>query len=727
MEQLTNSLTNVNDPPPAAPTDLFPHHFMALADALPQIVWLDDAAGKTQYVNRHWVQYAGLTAAESLGQGMRQAIHQADLPAAHVIWADPARDALSYECELRLRGADGQYRWHLCRSSQMRNPAGELIGWFGTAHDIDEHKRATERLRFQANLRNATAREEAEAALRDSEERFRVTFEQAAVGMAHVGLDGRWLAVNNRLCEILGYSREALLNLSFQELTHPDDLTRDVAVLQKLVANEIDGYQVEKRYIRQDGSIVWTTITVSTQRDPLTRQLQYFISVVEDISARKQADIQLKIIAEASRVLSTSRSPAQRVQAVAELLVPELAEWCLVNLLHAPDQLELAAIAHQDPAQIAQMRSLAHQWPLSMTGDSGTPFVIRSGRSFFLPELTHDTIVHNARLGRLKPFGPKSMIIVPLQARGQTLGAMTLIRGDGAHPFVEADLTFAEELGRRMGLAVDNARLYEEARDAEAKFRQLSETLEQRVAERTAELERSNRDLDQFAYVASHDLKAPLRAIENLSVWIEEDAEGALPSPVQDHLAKLRNRVQRMERLLDDLLAYSRAGRIQHPPELLEIDGLIKGVLELHSIPLDFRVTVDQTAATIYTAHVPLETVLRNLIGNAIKHHDRADGHVHIRITEQAEALQICVEDDGPGIAPQFHQRIFEMFQTLQPRDEREGSGIGLTIVKKLVEHVGGRIWLESSEGRGARFCFTWPKSLPTTEPTAAASADGPT
>src|SRR5690606_13976006 len=107
------------------------------------------------------------------------------------------------------------------------------------------------------------------------------------------------------LCEILGYSREALLNLSFQQLTHPDDLTRDVAVLQKLVANEIDGYQVEKRYVRQDGSIVWTTITVSTQRDPLTRQFQYFISVVEDISARKQADIQLKIIAEASRVLST--------------------------------------------------------------------------------------------------------------------------------------------------------------------------------------------------------------------------------------------------------------------------------------------------------------------------------------------------------------------------------------------------------------------------------------
>lgn len=724
MEQSTSSLTDATHSLTAVPVEAFPPHFTTLTEALPQIVWLDDVAGNHRYVNRHWLHYFGLTAAESLRHGMSQAVHPADLPLAQEIWVNRDRTAVTYERELRLRRVDGQYRWHLCRNSQMRSPTGELIGWFGTAEDIEERRHALEELQHPGSFLDTTTRKEAEAALRDSEERFRATFEQAAVGMAHVGLDGRWLSVNNRLCEILGYSREELLSLSFQDVTHPDDLNRDVAVLQRLVANEIDNYQVEKRYIRRDGSIVWIALTVSTRRDPLTNQLQYFISVVEDISERKQAIIQLNLIAQASRVLATALSPEQRVQAVAELLVPDLADWCLVNLLYGFDQLELVAIAHQDPEQIAQMRALACQWPLSMTGEHGTPSVIQSGRSLFWPELTDELLLQDVRLGRMKPFNPKSMLIVPLQARGQTLGAMSLIRVGATHPFVEADLAFAEELGRRMGLSVDNARLYQEARDAEARFRQLSETLELRVAERTAELERSNRELDQFAYVASHDLKAPLRAIENLSTWIEEDTEGALPAAVQEHLVKLRSRVQRMERLLDDLLAYSRAGRIYHRPELLEIEHLIREVLELQSIPPNFRVTVDPTTATIYTVRIPLETVLRNLIGNAIKHHDRADGQVHIHIAEQPAAFQICVEDDGPGIAPQFHQRIFEMFQTLQPRDEREGSGIGLTIVKKLVEHVGGRIWLESHEGRGARFYFTWPQTQPADELSASVPPD---
>jgi signal transduction histidine kinase len=269
-----------------------------------------------------------------------------------------------------------------------------------------------------------------------------------------------------------------------------------------------------------------------------------------------------------------------------------------------------------------------------------------------------------------------------------------------------------EELVELLALTLENARLYRMARAVEVELRQLNETLEDRVAARTAELERSNRELDRFAYVASHDLKAPLRAIDNLANWIAADAAAILPEPSQEHLAKLRGRVRRMERLLDDLLTYSRAGRIQHQPERIETAALVRNTFELLAPPPDFMLIVAEPMPTFVTQRVPLETVLRNLIGNAIKHHTRHDGTVSVSAVADGDWLEFTVADDGPGVAPEYHERIFDMFQTLLPRDQIEGSGMGLAIVKKTVESVGGRVTLDSMPEQGARFSFTWPRQL---------------
>ena len=249
--------------------------------------------------------------------------------------------------------------------------------------------------------------------------------------------------------------------------------------------------------------------------------------------------------------------------------------------------------------------------------------------------------------------------------------------------------------------------------------------LEARVAERTAEiqqaredmerandeLERSNRELDQFAYVASHDLKAPLRAIENLAVWVEEDAAADLPADSRRHLHTLRGRVTRMERLLDDLLAFSRAGRDMGGAEQIDTAQLIREVVDLVAPPGGFSVEVVGPLPTVISPRAPLEMVFRNLIGNAIKHHDRPEGRVVVRAGADAPPGYAAFEvaDDGPGIAPAYHERIFGIFQTLRPRDEVEGSGVGLAVVKKAVEARGGNILVESEEGRGATFRFTWP------------------
>jgi signal transduction histidine kinase len=247
-------------------------------------------------------------------------------------------------------------------------------------------------------------------------------------------------------------------------------------------------------------------------------------------------------------------------------------------------------------------------------------------------------------------------------------------------------------------------------------FQDVSERcrMQQEVRRHIAELERSNRELDEFAYVASHDLKGPLQDVRNLSTWIREDLGAALPAESEQHMQKLLDRVARMERLLDDLLAYSRAGRVSAPVEELDVRALIHDVLALTQVPPGMRVVVKADIAPIRTPKAPLAQVLRNLVGNAFKHHDRSEGVVTIDVKDAGDRIELTVADDGPGIPPEFHDRVFRIFQTLRPRDAVEGSGIGLAIVKKVVESHGGSVTIDSRGSRGTTMRFTWPKESET-------------
>lgn len=230
-----------------------------------------------------------------------------------------------------------------------------------------------------------------------------------------------------------------------------------------------------------------------------------------------------------------------------------------------------------------------------------------------------------------------------------------------------------------------------------------------RLAIHATELERSNKELDTFAYVASHDLKSPLRGISQLASWIQEDMSGNLPPTVEGHLQMMRSRITRMERLLDDLLAYSRVGRVESSLGRVDCSALAREIFALIGPPRGFRLVVKEPLPTLITLATPFDQVLRNLFANAIKHHDRDTGTVIFSARQIEEKIEFSVEDDGPGIAPEFHQRVFDMFQTLRPRDAIEGSGMGLAFVKKIIETYGGTVTLQSDGRRGTVFIFTWP------------------
>jgi signal transduction histidine kinase len=239
-------------------------------------------------------------------------------------------------------------------------------------------------------------------------------------------------------------------------------------------------------------------------------------------------------------------------------------------------------------------------------------------------------------------------------------------------------------------------------------------TARELLAAQRDELKRSNADLEEFTYAISHDLKSPLRGIGHLAEWIGEDIKDTTTTAVIDNLRLLQGRVVRMQNLLDGLLEYSRVGRTDCMTEDVSIADLVSDIIAMHAIQPNFPVTYDGGISTLRTERVALQVVLHNLISNAVKHHDRPDGHIVVGSRLVDGLAEFRVSDDGPGIEQRFHQRIFGIFQTLQSRDERESSGIGLAIVKRKIEVHGGKIWIESAPpARGTTFVFTWKASEP--------------
>jgi len=220
-----------------------------------------------------------------------------------------------------------------------------------------------------------------------------------------------------------------------------------------------------------------------------------------------------------------------------------------------------------------------------------------------------------------------------------------------------------------------------------------------------------NSELEQFAYIASHDLKAPLRAVSNLVGWLEEDLEGKLNDETRRMMGLMRERVLGMDALIEGLLSYSRVGRDAGAREWVDTADMIREVTELLTPPPGFRIIAESPLPRFRTDPLALSQVLTNLIGNAVSHHDRSDGEVRIRVVEQTHHYEFMVIDDGPGIPPERYERIFELFQSYKTHTGDGGSGIGLALVRKLVRKMGGAVWVEPAPGRGTAFHFTWPRA----------------
>jgi signal transduction histidine kinase len=286
----------------------------------------------------------------------------------------------------------------------------------------------------------------------------------------------------------------------------------------------------------------------------------------------------------------------------------------------------------------------------------------------------------------------RSYLAVPVVSRtGQVIGGL-FFGHQKPGVFSERAQRLVVGLAAHAGTAMDNARLFAD---------------QQRLIK---ELEKTNGELDQFAYAASHDLRAPLRGISNLASWIEEDLGPPTPKKVREHLALLKGRAARMDKLINGLLELARVGRTRQKAERVDVAELLHETIDLLSTPESSRILVIGAMPTLVAERFAMQQVFLNLIDNAIRHSGRKDVIVRITAVERADEVEFAIADNGAGIPLEHHQRVWQIFQTLQSRDVVESTGIGLAIVKKQVEAAGGQAWIDPQPREGTVVRFTWPK-----------------
>lgn len=470
-------------------------------------------------------------------------------------------------------------------------------------------------------------------------EQLRLTIDNAPIGMALVGLDGNFLQVNATLCKILGYSATSLLQTDFQTITHEEDLASDLHLLQMLSVGEIPSYEIEKRYVHKDGSVVWAVLTVAPVKNSSGKP-QYYVSQILDISVRKAVEEKLEAAVDFQELVLNT--------------IPDL-------VFIKDDELRIVQ------ANQAFMNVYPKEKQNQIIGYTTFEAYDRQERELF---------TQNDRVALNDGYHETEETVQMPYGKQKTFFTKKIRFNDAGSTYM-------------LGVC----------RDITA------------IKETQSELEKANAELEMFAYIASHDLKAPLRAINNLSQWIYEDMKEDMSEDVKHRFSLMQSRVKRLETMLKDILEYSRAGHFTEAPAELDLNPIVESIFRDIGVSEKFTLHVPDKLPAVFSPLTPLEQIFSNLLNNAIKHHDRDEGSVTVTWIENSKFIEFSVLDDGPGIPEKFHKKIFTMFQTLKPRDVTEGTGLGMSIIRKLTELQGGSIWVESNEGqRGTKFKFTWPK-----------------
>jgi PAS domain S-box-containing protein len=495
--------------------------------------------------------------------------------------------------------------------------------------------------------------------------RYRALFDSMPQLVWATNQDGWHTYYNRRWYEFTGLSEEESLGFGFATALHPDDREHTLQRWRR-AWHDGESYEIEYRFRRYDGIYEWFIGRAMPVFDEEGRIVEW-IGTCTNIHEQKRVSEEMSnFIAERQQAENRLRSSESRHRALADAM--PLLVW-----LATPDGTDF----HYN------------QRYLQYTGLSSSDLTAEGWSTLIHPD-DRDEALARWQASLANGF---------LYER-----EFRLRRHDGEYRWMLVRAVAVRDEHHAIAYWVGTNTIIEDQKRTEEMLRERSAEL----AHMAHALEVRNRELDQFAYVTSHDLKAPLRGIANLAGWIEEDLPDISPT-IKQHLDLMRGRVYRMEALIEGILQFSRIGRVKQEPERVDVAELIDDVIDLLAVPPHITCTISVDLPPLFTQKLLLQQVFANLIGNAAKHGMRDDLQIEIRAQQHPEYIEFRVADNGQGIAPKYHERVFGIFQTLASRDKVEGSGLGLALVKRIIEQQHGKIWIESEEGAGATFIFTWP------------------
>lgn len=591
-------------------------------------------------------------------------IYKDDFAYAMNSFAQLIQDGTFPNYEARVYTKDKQVKWVQVNSSLIYNEEGQIIGAQGIVRDITESKENT--VNFE-----------------EQREQLAAIVDNSTLGIV-LAQDRKIIKTNKAFQQLIQYNEEELLGLPIESLSFEDGHEKSRGFYKQMVDKEIDHYSLQERYRRKDGTSFLSKTNVTGVRDGKGK-IKYQLAFVEDITAKHKRRVMLDTLNNLTRSFIGKLTIHDIAWEIANVAAHDLEfEDCVVYLANKEEKV-LEQIAGYG-AIVDENKQIVNKIYIPF-GKGIVGHVAETGK----PELIQDTSKDNRYV--VDDKRRSSEIAVPIIINDEVIGVIDS-ENSSKNFFTKEHLRLLVNVANLVSIQLTNANNLERRIAAESENKELLENLK-----------RSNKELHDFAHIVSHDLKSPLRSINALISWFQEDYEHVLDAEAVETFDKLNNKLEQMDALIDGILRYSSV----NDKNILAIHKVnIKGVLEeiktILYIPEHIQFIYPDNLPTINADKTRIKQLFQNLISNAINYIDKEEGKIEVKFTELKTYWKFSISDNGVGISEAYHDKIFKIFETLDKKGK--STGIGLSIVKKIIELYNGTISLESKEGKGTTFFF---------------------